>query len=116
LGKRSNKIIAVPALLARLALEGAPVAFDAMGYNPGIAQSTPTPKASYLPAVKGRPARPSQGDQRLFRSHTSTASEVETCKDIRLEITPASEIDRLARGRALASRRFPLAKKSPSSP
>src|SRR6266700_3466861 len=50
--EKSNKIIAIPALLSRLALEGALVTIDAMGCNPGIAQNILNAKADYLLAVK----------------------------------------------------------------
>src|SRR5437660_384567 len=50
--EKSNEIVAIPALLARLALEGALVTIDAMGCNPAIAQSILDAKADYLLAVK----------------------------------------------------------------
>jgi predicted transposase YbfD/YdcC len=37
--EKSNEITAIPALVERLDLEGAPVSIDAMGCNPNIAQS-----------------------------------------------------------------------------
>jgi predicted transposase YbfD/YdcC len=50
--EKSNEITAIPALLERLDLEGALVSIDAMGCNPGIAQSILDAKADYLLAVK----------------------------------------------------------------
>lgn len=50
--EKSNEITAIPALLERLDLEGALVSIDAMGCNPGIAQSIIDAKADYLLAVK----------------------------------------------------------------
>lgn len=50
--EKSNEITAIPALLARLDLEGALVSIDAMGCNPRIAQSILDAKADYLLAVK----------------------------------------------------------------
>jgi predicted transposase YbfD/YdcC len=50
--EKSNEIVAIPALLARLALEGALITIDAMGCNPGIAQHILDAKADYLLAVK----------------------------------------------------------------
>ena len=50
--EKSNEIIAIPALVERLDLEGALVSIDAMGCNPTIAQSILDAKADYLLAVK----------------------------------------------------------------
>ena len=50
--EKANEIVAIPLLLQRLALGGALVTIDAMGCNPGIAQSVLDAKADYLLAVK----------------------------------------------------------------
>ena len=49
--EKSNEIVAIPALLARLDLRGALVSIDAMGCNPAIAQSVLDAGADYLLAV-----------------------------------------------------------------
>jgi predicted transposase YbfD/YdcC len=50
--EKSNEITAIPALLDRIDVEGALVSIDAMGCNPGIAQSILDAGADYLLAVK----------------------------------------------------------------
>ena len=50
--EKSNEITAIPALLDRIDVKGALVSIDAMGCNPGIAQSILDAEADYLLAVK----------------------------------------------------------------
>lgn len=50
--EKSNEITAIPALLARLALDGALVTIDAIACNPTIAQTLTEAGADYLLAVK----------------------------------------------------------------
>lgn len=51
--EKSNKIVAIPKLLAMLALEGAIVTIDAMGCQRDIAQAILDKKADYVLALKG---------------------------------------------------------------
>ena len=50
---KSNEIIAIPALLDMLAIEGAVVTIDAMGSQRDIAQKVIDKKADYILALKG---------------------------------------------------------------
>jgi predicted transposase YbfD/YdcC len=52
-GDKSNEIIAIPALLELLAIEGAVVTIDAMSCQRDIAQTIIDKKADYLLASKG---------------------------------------------------------------
>ena len=52
-GDKSNEIIAIPALLELLTIEGAVVTIDAMGCRREIAQKIIDKKADYLLALKG---------------------------------------------------------------
>lgn len=51
--EKSNEIVAIPKLLAMLALEGAIVTIDAMGCQRNIAQAILDKKADYVLALKG---------------------------------------------------------------
>ena len=51
--EKSNEIVAIPALLAMLAIEGAIVTVDAMGCQRDIAQEILNKKADYVLALKG---------------------------------------------------------------
>jgi predicted transposase YbfD/YdcC len=51
--EKSNEIVAIPALLAMLAIEGAIVTIDAMGCQRNIAQEILNKKADYVLALKG---------------------------------------------------------------
>jgi predicted transposase YbfD/YdcC len=51
--EKSNEIVAIPALLAMLAIEGAIVTIDAMGCQRDIAQEILDKKAHYVLALKG---------------------------------------------------------------
>ena len=51
--EKSNEIVAIPALLAMLAIEGAIVTIDAMGCQRDIAQQILNKKADYVLALKG---------------------------------------------------------------
>jgi predicted transposase YbfD/YdcC len=50
---KSNEIVAIPALLDMMAIEGAIVTLDAMGCQRGIAQKIIDKKADYMLALKG---------------------------------------------------------------
>src|SRR6202790_2498012 len=50
---KSNEIVAIPALLDMMAMEGAIVTIDAMGCQRGIAQKIVDSKADYVLALKG---------------------------------------------------------------
>src|SRR5260370_14618464 len=50
---KSNEIIAIPALLDMLAIEGAVITIDAMGCQRDIAQKVLDKKADYILALKG---------------------------------------------------------------
>src|SRR5208337_303249 len=52
-GDKSNEIVAIPALLELLAIEGAVVTIDAMGCQREIAQKIIDKKADYILALKG---------------------------------------------------------------
>lgn len=78
--EKSNEIIAIPALLSRLALEGALVTIDAMGCNPGIAQNILDAKADYLLAVKDN--QPTLHAEIESYFETAPQAEVETCTDL----------------------------------
>jgi predicted transposase YbfD/YdcC len=78
--EKSNEIVAIPALLARLALEGALVTIDAMGCNPGIARSILDAKADYLLAVKDNQPTLHSEIESYFKA--APEGEVETCEDI----------------------------------
>ena len=112
--EKSNEIIAIPALLSRLALEGALVTIDAMGCNPGIAQGIRDAKADYLLAVKDNQPTLHKEIESYFE--TAPAGEVEACEDIdkghgRLEIRTcrvSQQIDWLAAERSYPGAfRFP---------
>src|SRR6266853_5269934 len=51
--EKSNEIVAIPALLDMMAIEGAIVTIDAMGCQRGIAQKIVDKKADYVLALKG---------------------------------------------------------------
>lgn len=51
--EKSNEIVAIPKLLAMLAIEGAIVTIDAMGCQRGIAKQIVEGKADYVLALKG---------------------------------------------------------------
>jgi predicted transposase YbfD/YdcC len=78
--EKSNEIIAIPVLLSRLALEGALVTIDAMGCNPGIAQSILDAKADYLLAVKDN--QPTLHAEIESYFETAPQVEVETITDL----------------------------------
>ncbi len=52
-GEKSNEIVAIPALLEMLSIEGAIVTIDAMGCQRDIAQKIIDKKADYILALKG---------------------------------------------------------------
>jgi predicted transposase YbfD/YdcC len=55
-GDKSNEIVAIPALLDLLAIDGAVVTIDAMGCQRAIAQKIIDKKADYILALKGNQA------------------------------------------------------------
>jgi hypothetical protein len=55
--EKSNEIVAIPALLAMMAIEGAIVTIDAMGCQREIAEQILTKKADYVLALKSLPPR-----------------------------------------------------------
>lgn len=112
--EKSNEIIAIPALLSRLALEGALVTIDAMGCNPGIAQGIRDAKADYLLAVKDN--QPTLHKEIASYFETAPAGEVAACEDLdkghgRLEIRTcrvSQQVDWLAAERSYPGAfRFP---------
>ena len=112
--EKSNEIVAIPALLARLALEGALVTIDAMGCNPAIAQSILDAKADYLLAVKDNQPTLHKEIESYFE--TAPTAEVDTCENIdkghgRLEVRTcrvSKQIDWLAAERSYPGAfRFP---------
>ncbi|MCI0598045.1 MAG: ISAs1 family transposase [Beijerinckiaceae bacterium] len=52
-GEKSNEIVAIPALLDMMAIEGAVVTIDAMGCQRAIAEKIKDKKADYIIALKG---------------------------------------------------------------
>jgi hypothetical protein len=50
---KSNEIVAIPALLDMMAIEGAIMTIDAMGCQRGIAEKIGDKKADYMLALKG---------------------------------------------------------------
>jgi len=112
--EKSNEIIAIPALLSRLALEGALVTIDAMGCNPGIARGILDAKADYLLAVKDNQPTLHKEIESYFE--TAPEGEVEACEDLdkghgRLEIRTcrvSKQVDWLAAPRSYPGAfRFP---------
>jgi DDE_Tnp_1-associated/Transposase DDE domain len=111
--EKSNEIIAIPALLSRLALEGALVTIDAMGCNPGIAQGIRDAKADYLLAVKDNQPTLHKGDRKLFRNGASGRSRGlrghrQGTRTAGNQDLPRLPTGRLARSGALLSRCLPL--------
>ena len=53
MAEKSNEIVAIPALLDMMAIEGAIVSIDAMGCQRDIAQKILDKKADYILALKG---------------------------------------------------------------
>jgi len=69
---KSNEIIAIPALLELLAIEGAVVTIDAMGCQRAIAQKIIDKKAGYILALKGNQGT-LRDDVELFASEQKAA-------------------------------------------
>jgi predicted transposase YbfD/YdcC len=63
--EKSNEIVAIPALLDMMAIEGAVVTIDAMGCQRAIAQKIKDKKADYIIALKGNQGT-LQEDVKLF--------------------------------------------------
>lgn len=112
--EKSNEIVAIPALLARLALEGALVTIDAIGCNRAIAQRILDAKADYLLAVKDN--QPTLHEEIESYFATAPTAEVDTCEDVdkghgRLEVRTcrvSRQIDWLAAERSYPGAfRFP---------
>ncbi len=68
-GDKSNEIVAIPALLDMMAIEGAVVTIDAMGCQRAIAEKILAKKADYIIALKGN-----QGDVARGRRNSSPPS------------------------------------------
>src|SRR6266851_2370525 len=78
--EKSNEITAIPLLLERLDLKGALVSIDAIGCNPGIAQSILDAEADYLLAVKDNQPTLHADIKSYFR--TAPANEVAKAETI----------------------------------
>jgi len=78
--EKSNEITAIPALIARIDLEGALVSIDAMGCNPDIAHTIVDAKADYLLAVKDN--QPTLHAEIKSYFETAPATEVEKCQTL----------------------------------
>ena len=78
--EKANEIVAIPLLLQRLALSGALVTIDAMGCNPGIAQSILDAEADYLLAVKDN--QPTLHAEIESYFETAPDDEIDTFEDI----------------------------------
>jgi predicted transposase YbfD/YdcC len=75
-GDKSNEIVAIPALLELLAIEGAVVTIDAAGCQRKIAQTIIDKKADYILALKGNhPATRQRTDQAPARAQPPRAAE-----------------------------------------
>src|ERR1700720_3652205 len=70
---KSNEIVAIPALLAMMAIEGAIVTIDAMGCQREIAQQILAQKADYILALKGNQGTLRE-DVELFANEQKTKS------------------------------------------
>ncbi|OYX67922.1 MAG: ISAs1 family transposase, partial [Rhodospirillales bacterium 35-44-4] len=66
---KSNEITAIPALLDKLAIEGAIVTIDAMGCQKDIAKKIISKKADYVLAVKGNQATLLEQIEKFFTYH-----------------------------------------------
>jgi predicted transposase YbfD/YdcC len=113
-GEKSNEIVAIPALLEQLDLEGALVSIDAIGCNPTIAAAIVAAKADYLLAVKDN--QPTLHAEAESYFATAPAEEVKTAEILdkghgRLEMRThkvSSAIDWIGSERAYpGARRFP---------
>ena len=78
--EKANEIVAIPLLLARLAVDAALVTIDAMGCNRGIAQSILDANADYLLAVKDNQPTLHAEIESYFA--TAPASEIDAYEDI----------------------------------
>jgi hypothetical protein len=76
--QKSNEIVAIPALLEMMAIEGAVVTIDAMGCQRAIAQKIKDKKADYIIALKGNQGALHE-DVKLFAKEQKAAG----FKDIR---------------------------------
>jgi predicted transposase YbfD/YdcC len=75
--EKSNEIIAIPKLLAMLAIEGAIITIDAMGCQRDIAQKILDKKADFLLALKGNQSSLRE-DVELFAAEQTARSVVDT--------------------------------------
>src|SRR2546421_6141406 len=113
--EKSNEIVAIPALLARLALEGALVTIDAMGCNPAIAQSILDAKADYLLAVKDN--QPTLHAEIKSYFQTAPSLEVEQIETAALRFAPIrSPMSSTGTPRSAPIRAHPVSPNSPPSP
>ena len=65
--EKSNEIVAIPALLDMMSIEGAVVTIDAMGCQRDIAPKIIDKKADYILALKGNQGNPARGCRGLRR-------------------------------------------------
>jgi hypothetical protein len=96
---KSNEIIAIPALLDMLAIEGAVVTIDAMGCQRDIAQKVLNKKADYILALKGTRARCARMSNCSPPSRRQTASRIPRSPGMRpsMAITAASRPEPIRR-------------------
>jgi predicted transposase YbfD/YdcC len=78
--EKANEIVAIPALLERLDLEGALVSVDAIGCNPVIAQAIVAAGADYLLAVKDN--QPTLHAEAEAYFQTAPARELDTAQTL----------------------------------
>jgi predicted transposase YbfD/YdcC len=76
-GDKSNEIVAIPALLGLMTIEGAVVTIDAMGCQRNIAQEIIDKKADYILALKGNQGT-LRDDVELFANEVKAAGFADT--------------------------------------
>ena len=81
---KSNEIVAIPALLDLLAIEGAILTIDAMGCQRAIAQKIIDKKADYLLAVKGNQGSLRQ-DIEVFAAEQKAAAFKDTKRSVPID-------------------------------
>ena len=89
--EKSNEIVAIPALLDMLSIEGAVVTIDAMGCQRAIAQKIIDKKADYVLALKG--------NQRILREDVELFVETSRNKEVFADTTVSADRDRRRRPR-----------------
>ncbi len=87
--EKSNEIVAIPALLDMMAIEGAVVTIDAMGCQRAIARKIKDKKADYILALKGNQTTLHEdvklfvAEQKAKNFEDTTISRFETLRDAR---------------------------------